>query len=130
MRCAAAVLMTLAAAAPAFANDIGCTSADSAVSLVLTLSPSNMLDITAVALAIGEERWSSDSSAESVQSIVAGQGLENLDKLLVDFAARPGGAPIAWLRAFSTSENGYYASGGVFGFAGKGAWVVDCSDRE
>ncbi len=122
--------MMLAAAFPAAANDIVCTSVDEAVRLTLSLGTANTLDIKAIALAIGDEAWSSDTAARPGAAIHAVQAFENLNMLLMDFADAPGGTPFAWLRAYATSENGYYASGGVFAFAGKGAWVLDCSDRE
>lgn len=127
---AAAIALMLAVAFPAAANDIGCTSADETVRLTLSLGTANTLDIKAIALAIGDETWSSDAATQPGGAIHAVQAFENLNMLLVDLADAPGGTPFAWLRAYATSENGYYASGGVFAFAGKGAWVVDCSDRE
>ncbi len=120
----------LASANAAFATgDIFCRSADERASVSMLVSRADTLTVLRTIISIGEESWSSDSNVQAGTPILAGQAYENDGILLVDFIGEPAGPVVARLKAFSSEEGGDYVSGGVFLFKGKGAWVVDCSDR-
>ncbi len=120
----------LASANAAFASgDIFCRSADDTISVSLLVSRSDTLTVLRTIINIGEETWSSDPNVQAGTPILAGQAYENDGMLLVDFIGEPAGPVVARLKAFSSEDSGDYVSGGVFTFKGKGAFVVDCSER-
>jgi len=127
---AASLGMLLASVAPAAATgDIYCHNDEAEVGVSLLVSRSDTLSILRVVVTVGEDSWSSDQAVMAGTPILAGQGFESADQLLVDFVGEPAGAIIARLRAFSLDDGNSYASGGVFSMKDKGAWVVDCSER-
>ena len=126
----AVISLLLASANAAFASgDIFCRSADDNLSVSLLVSRSDTLTILRTVISIGDETWSSDSSVQAGTPIHSGQAYENDGMLLVDFIGEAAGPIVARLKAFSSEDGGDYVSGGVFTFKGKGAFVVDCSER-
>ncbi|MGB8817415.1 MAG: hypothetical protein WCC66_05780 [Rhizobiaceae bacterium] len=120
----------LASANAAFATgDVSCRSADDSVSVSLLVTRSTTLNVLRTVISVGDETWSSDPNVQAGTPILSGQAYENDGMLLVDFISEPAGAVSARLKTFSLEEGGEYASGGVFSLMGKGAWVVDCSER-
>ena len=126
----AVISLLLASANAAFASgDIFCRSADDNVSVSLLVSHSDTLTVLRTVISIGEETWSSDPNVQAGTPILSGQAYENDGMLLVDFIGEAAGPVVARLKAFSAEDSGDFVSGGVFTFKGKGAFVVDCSER-
>lgn len=130
-RAAALAGILLASASPAFATgEISCGSADGGVSIYLGVSSAETLNILRATVTIGEDKWSTDVSVEPGQPLAIGQAYGNDKQLFVDFVSEPAGPVIGRLKVVDGREGDISASGGVFTFKDKGAWVVDCSEPE
>lgn len=127
----------LASVNAAFATgSITCVDAESKVFVDLRVSHSDTLDIINHTITVGDESWPpADENGVAKEPAVGqvelaiGQAFEADGMLLVDFTDGPAGKVVARLRAFSLDDGNNFASGGVFAFKGKGAYVVDCSVR-
>ncbi|MFZ1680806.1 MAG: hypothetical protein WAT70_07275 [Rhizobiaceae bacterium] len=129
-RAAAAAILALGFAGSAHATgEILCASADGEVAVDLLVGRTEALVVLRAMVTVGGESWSSDPAVVPGTAIALGQGFEGDGMLLVDLLDEPAGAIVARLRAFTLSDADAYASGGVFSLKGKGAFVVDCSER-
>lgn len=123
--------MLLASGGAALATgEILCNSADGTVAIYLGVSSTETLNILRATIAVGEEKWSTDTSVEPGKPLAIGQAYSNDGLLFVDFVSEAAGSVIARLKVVDGREGEMSASGGIFTMKDKHAAVVDCSEPQ
>ena len=121
------VLLPFLAAMPAYATEwLNCTAEGEKAEMDVLLGLMDYIAIDTINLTVGKKKWSNKKGGEGTL-IEAVQAYESADTMLIDVGEAGGGAVVAQLRLFKSTEGDDDAYGGTLRVVNEGAWAVICS---
>ena len=131
MRAAGTLAVLAALASPAFATGEILCMHPAGASIHLLVGQASSLYVDRVSVIVGDEAWTTHADMDPRGTRIAvGQTFADDATLLVDVVDEDRASTIARLRVLYASEGDMRAGGGVLQVAGRGAWAVDCAERE